>query len=52
MNILELDSQNKVIAGSDLHSGQKWKKNAGTAKIALTVYTNDKLTGQLFDRRI
>ena len=34
MNILELDSQNNVIAGSDLHSGQKWKKNAGTAKIA------------------
>lgn len=45
MNILELDSQNKVIAGSDLHSGQKWKKNAGTAKIALTVYTNDKRQG-------
>ena len=42
LNILELDAQNKVIASSDLHSGQKWTKRADTAKIALTVYTNDK----------
>lgn len=45
LNILELDSSNKVIASYDLHSGQKWRKNPDTAKIALTVYTNDKRQG-------
>lgn len=49
MNIIEMDANGKVIANSDLHSGQKWKKKDNTEKIAISVYTNDKRTSFTYD---
>lgn len=42
LNLIELDAENKVIASYDLYGGQRWKKNAQTTHIAITVTGNNK----------
>lgn len=49
MNIIEMDANGNVVAMNDLHSGQKWQKKEDTAKIAISVYTNEKRIGFTYD---